>query len=213
MKLFIRRLIQLSTLASACLFTVSQAATTTMVFKIPADYCMSQNEWRGGLSHATFQHHLLIAESDLETSKDIFVGFRLKSKPGALWLSNGTSWFAYEAGANPTSFIPFLIDPLRLLMIIDLEIIPEPVDLSALVGDGELLVGYGLRNNTTDTAKESFQEMINHQRFSVVWKIGAQPKYLAICLNSTGMTLMDEFSGGSIAGQAAIPAANSGSTP
>ncbi len=202
MKPLIRRLMLYSVFAMTCMLAVStsQAAMySTTVFTKPGQYCVARSEWRGGLSQATFDHHLSIAGNDQFKNGDVFVGFRLRSRPDTLWLSEGGGkWSVYDASKDPVAYyiqgtdlqpvLPSSILPLptELQPVMRISIIPQPTNLTAFSGDGELLVGYGLRNNTAATVKDSFQDMVNNHRFSVVWSIGAPLEHLGpICLTIT----------------------------
>ncbi|MGZ4970536.1 MAG: hypothetical protein ACXV8O_03860 [Methylobacter sp.] len=210
MKSFTRQLIQLGTLASVCLLsiTVSQA-TTTIVLAEPAPYCFNQDEWRGELNQLTYDHHLIIAPDDQLKNGDVFVGFRLKSSPETLWLFSGGVWSKYDAETAPLAYYSG-----KLQAVMRTSIIPQPMDLTVygklyeqdmqqstlavtngvtpplpVLTAGELLVGYGLRNNAAATTKDSFQDMTNNQRHSVVWVIGAPRQTpTIICLTATQIT-------------------------
>jgi hypothetical protein len=170
---------------------------TTFVFEKPAQYCFAQSEWRGGMSQATFDHHLTVAGNDQFKDGDVFVGFRLKSRPDTLWLSEGGGkWSVYDADTGPVAYyieggdLPAsaIPQPTVLQPVMRMSIIPQPMDLTEFSGDGELLVGYGLRNSATATVKDSFQDMVNNQRFSVAWVVGAPLETTGlICLTTTEM--------------------------
>ena len=180
-------------LASICLLStvISQADNTTTVFTKPPlpRYCFPQSEWRGGLAQATFDYRLILAEGDFIKHGDVFVAFRLKSKPDALWLyDHNRNWVAYDPNTNPVASY----SSGTLEAILQVPIIPQPTDLTALSGDGELYVGYGLRNNASATVQDSFQEMLSNQRYSLVWEIGPQePMWTSVCLT---VTQVDEMS-------------------
>lgn len=79
---------------------------------------------------------------------------------------------------------------IRPIGFVDARPAQWPIDVLAEAAAGELLVGYGLRNNATATVKDSFQDMVSKQRYSVVWVIGApQRSSASICLSATQMTL------------------------
>ncbi len=196
MKSFIRQLMLGGMLTAVCLLkaTVSQATSlpTLTVFETPTQYCFDQSEWRGGLEHATFDYHLIFAEEDRSKSVDVFVGFRLRSRPEAIWLSDFAGvWTMYDPNTDPAAY--YRSSEIVATKITHVYAIQQPMDLTAVSGDGELLVGYGIRNNTAVTTKDSFQEMVSSQRYSVVWSIGPEllPPGWSICLTATEMRLSD----------------------
>jgi hypothetical protein len=138
-----------------------------MESEVPAERCFSQSEAQGGLNQLTFDHYLILAAADQFKNGDVFVGFRLRSRLDLLWLSqSGGIWSTYNA--DPVAYYSGELQP-----IMRTSIIPQPMDLTMFSGDGELLVGYGLRNSAAATVKDSFQDMVSNQRYRVVWVIGA----------------------------------------
>ena len=198
MKPFIQQPILRSVLAISCLLTtaVSQAAVTTTVFTTPTEYCFQQTVLRGELNKTTLDHNLIIATADHFKNGNVFVGFHLKSRPDTLWLlASNLKWSAYDGG-NPIDFGPYGItttEPLRQVMpVMPVPIIPLPLDLTAFSGDGEIWVGYGLRNSAE--VKDAYQDMINNQRYARIWSIGGTPYSKLICLTATQMRVDDQIS-------------------
>ncbi|MFA7239941.1 MAG: hypothetical protein WC091_07495, partial [Sulfuricellaceae bacterium] len=112
-------------------------------------------------------YKFLVAASDHYKEGDVFVGFRQRSVPGVLWLKDGNGWVKYDGAPRQTA--SYKLDPM-----ISLNIIPKPTDVSAFYEDGEVLVGYGLRTKAGATATDSFQEMVDNDRFSIIWVVGGQ---------------------------------------
>jgi hypothetical protein len=167
MKAFIRQPMFRSTLVLACLLGASASLANSVEPTEPSEYCFEQSELRGGLTQTTFKYNLIFAAGDRNKNVDVFTGLRLKSRPDALWLSNFRGvWSAYDANIDPIAYFQF---PRLTSTVFPVDIIPQPIDLSAFSGNGELLVGYGVRNGATTTTRDSFQDMINNQRYSVVW--------------------------------------------
>jgi hypothetical protein len=193
MKSFIRQWVLNGCFVAVCLLnlSVSQATETNQVFTESWQHCFNQNELRGALNQTTFDHYLIVPENDQFKRGDVFVGFRLKSRPNDLWLSKfaGTEWTVYDGSADPEAYY---LNSARLTPAMKITIFPQPTDLTAFSGDGELLVGYGLRNNATSTVKDSFEDMVNNRRYSVVWEIGSQlTANWSICLTPSQMRLWD----------------------
>lgn len=81
-------------LASAILINGVAAQADTVKFSAPAEYCFPQTSIRsesGKFDKIFLDHNLIINEQDHFKVGDIFVGFRRKSQPEILWLTNGTS--------------------------------------------------------------------------------------------------------------------------
>lgn len=106
-----------------------------------------------------------------------------------MWLlGNDLTWSAYDS-AKPINFDPYAITTSGpLLPLMPVPIIPLPLDLTVFSGDGEIWVGYGLRNSADATVKDAYQDMINNQRYKKVWLIGESiPFSKFICLTATKM--------------------------
>ena len=59
----------------------------------------------------------------------------------------------------------------QLQPVIPTSISYDPINISALIGDGEIWVGCGLRSET-ESWREAFDEMTRNQRFDILWEIG-----------------------------------------
>ena len=183
--------------------TSSQAGDSVTVtpteFATPAEYCFPQTVVKSKESKfndIALDHHLIIQKTDHFKIGDTFVGFRQKSQPGILWLTDGVSWFnANEDPDKPKAYpvsLPNNNDS-KLQPIIPITLSNELIDVSAYVDDGEVLVGYGLRSEG-ESWQKSYDDMIKNQRFQLIWEIGGptpshgiagvQP---IICLTTTGM--------------------------
>lgn len=203
-KIFTRQSGACKLAAAICLYgIVSLGHAQTTVFTTPAQYCFPQSEWRGDESKLVFDHHLLVARDEHFKNGDVFVAFRLRDDPERLFLQSSDGvWSPHEAGTEPPGYFSGVLQP-----VMRLSVIPQPTDVTAfqLGADsdtpangsppsssssmvGQLLVGYGLRADGASTRRESFQDMLNNQRYSVVWTVGA-PKRTAgfVCLTATQM--------------------------
>lgn len=129
-------------------------------------------------------HYLLVPEQDRFKAGHVFVGFRLQNQPGKLWLFNGSSWELKETAimlnfSSDNDALRNLEDytgrevVVPLQPVIPIRISNYPVDVSAFVGDGELLVGYGLSSTGDDNlGQEAFDEMMANNRFWRIWRVG-----------------------------------------
>lgn len=153
--------------------------TVTADYPTPSAYCFFPGEWSGDLQRTTLRYHLISRPEDQSKYADIFVGFRRPSDPARVWLLGiadygvvgaRPTWVEHVPGRAPVA----LAMGQRLEPITRLTIIDTPMDLSALAGDGEVAVGYGLRENVAgSTTNHSFQEMLDRNRFAVVWRADA----------------------------------------
>jgi hypothetical protein len=194
MKRFIRRSILLGA-SAACLLSASFLRASdifnivnTTEFSEPGQYCFQQTSRRGTLDQIILEHHLIIPSEDHFKTGDVFVGFRRSSQPDALWLTEGSQWRAYDDSEFP--YVNY-IGPIKLEPVIKVEVFHAPKDMTEFAGDGEIWVGYGVRQDETATREDSFQDMINNQRYYRVWRVGdlvvdgLNPE---ICLTTTQMT-------------------------
>ena len=135
----------------------------------------------------------------------VFVGFRLNSRPDELWLfSREKNWVKYPndlIDSSPEPFIPQVqnLPTGQLQPIMPTTISMVPIDASAYVGDGEILVGYSL-NLSTNSSVEIFNEMIRNNRFERILEIGkrlysGEFSPSNICLTITEMTETDHLLG------------------
>ncbi|HQU97280.1 MAG TPA: hypothetical protein PLV19_00040 [Nitrosomonas sp.] len=192
-------LTQQSLLVSALLLSALSSQADTVKYSAPAEYCFPQTSVRselGKFDKVILDHNLIVNEQDHFKFGDIFVGFRRKSQPDILWLTNGTSWLNASDNSNTTPKAYSVIFPngnAKLQPVIPITLSHEPIDVSAYVGDGEVWVGYGLRSEG-ETGEKSYQEMISNRRFNKIWEItGSTPAsglpgdLLTICLTATEM--------------------------
>ncbi len=193
----------------------------TTKFSEPGKMCFPQTSLHAEpnkLNSIMLDHYLIISKEDHFKEGLVFVGFRLKSQPDALWLFDGTNWIKHNDSDSPKPFIPHEYTTLptgQLQPVMPTFVSNFPVDVSAYIGDGELWVGYGLSTDErmpqelTDiepignseiikrrTLQETFDEMISSERFNLVWEIG-NPKVVTagdlgfpntICLSITELT-------------------------
>lgn len=149
-------------------------------------YCFDKLVVRGNPAHTTLDYVLVIPnEEDQQKVGDIFVGFRRKSNPDTLWLQGFfDSWSLYDSSKDPVA----VLSTSSLPPVLQLNIINIPVDLTAFLGDGEVLVGYGRRTNTSSGIKDSFDDMVASKHYSVVWVVSSQRAGSErLCLNATGI--------------------------
>ncbi|TXI18114.1 MAG: hypothetical protein E6Q62_07385 [Nitrosomonas sp.] len=67
-----------------------------------------------------------------------------------------------------------------------------PINVNAYTNDGELLVGHGIMNES-GPAREAFIDMLQNNRFKVLWEIGSNSLNTlleTVCLNITEMTVI-----------------------
>lgn len=155
-------------------------------------------------------HNLIIPKEDHFKKGLVFVGFRLKSQPDALWLLDGENWtkhnnFNSRPFTEPpkpfSRFVPFATQPEeRLQPLMPTNISRYPVDVSAYIGDGEIWIGYGLSSETeasqessdipaVKTSQDIFDEMIDSGRFKAIWNVGdLLDTFSTICLSITELT-------------------------
>lgn len=191
--------IQKFLLASMLLICGISSQADTVKFSAPAEYCFPQTSVRsefGKFDKVILDHNVIINEQDHFKPGDIFVGFRRKSQPDVIWLTDGTSWLnaADNDDTTPKNYpviLPNGADKLQPVMPIMLS--HEPIDVSAFVDDGEVWVGYGLRT-ADETWEKSYADMISNSRFSKIWDItGSTPAsglpgdLPTICLTATEM--------------------------
>jgi hypothetical protein len=195
----------LSGISAACLLSaaISQAEPKyTTVFSEPMEYCFEQTSLRGGLDRTILEHHLIVPPEDHFKLGDVFVGFRRKSEPDKLWLYG---IFENWIDSNDTQYIysRSVYSMQKLEPVIDASIFLDPTDVTEFVGDGEIWVGYGLRKGETSTEEDSFQEMMDNQRYYRLWQIGGSiEKNSTVCLTATQM---EEDTGTGNTGQAIVP--------
>lgn len=166
-------------------------AHTPIVLSQPANLCLDQAEWSGDIRRVTLKYFLVVAPEHQGKSGDVFVGFRLKSQPDKRWLySPGLGWRAYDS--NDPNQGPWPYRSAAGLFPLETIALGPQGDLSGFAGDGEILVGYGLRANPGSFgAADTYKEMLDSQRFEVVWSVGAD--YLAaalytVCLKFTELS-------------------------
>ncbi|WP_442499501.1 hypothetical protein [Methylobacter sp. sgz302048] len=191
--------------STTCLLSaaISQAEPKyTTVFSEPVEYCFEQTSLRGGLDRTILEHHLIVPPEDHFKLGDVFVGFRRKSEPDKLWLYG---IFGNWIDSNDTQYIysRSVYSMQKLEPVIDASIFLDPTDVTEFVGDGEIWVGYGLRKGKTSTEEDSFQEMMDNQRYYRLWQIGGSiEKNSTVCLTATQM---EEDTGTGNTGQAIVP--------
>ncbi|MBK6619027.1 MAG: hypothetical protein IPG31_11970 [Nitrosomonas sp.] len=170
----------LASILSVLLLNALSSQAEIVEFSAPAEYCFPQTSVKsefGKFDKVTLDHNLIVNEQDYFKTGDIFIGFRRKSQPDTLWLTDGVSWHnaADNNEGRPIAYpvmLPNGDGKLQPVMPITLM---EPIDVSAYVGDGEVWVGYGLKTEG-ETSKKSYEDMISNQRFEKIWEItGSTP--------------------------------------
>jgi hypothetical protein len=144
------------------------------VFDTPVEYCFSQNS--GSVKDITkveITRHFFVDIKDIQKNGDVFLGF-FSRKTGELWLYGGKN---YPLGPWGWSKVE-PNQPLAVYRSGKLEYITQvnsgpPVNLSEYRDDAELYVGYGVREKSDATLADSFQNMMDNQRFSEIWRVGA----------------------------------------
>jgi len=201
MKQFISQLLFIG----ICLFSITLTHAGFEIntkFLPPGKICFPQTSLHAQFNEfesVMFEHYLIVSKEHHFKTGNIFVGFRLKSQPGALWLYDGFRWIKYDNTNNLPAYA-FMTNPHiqhgQLQPVTPTFISNYPIDVSAYVGDGELWVGYGLRS-ATGIAQESFDEMISSNRFNLIWEIGeplqAPGNLVNVSLICLVITEMDEL--------------------
>jgi len=145
---------KLSALLCIFLFCISLAQADqeiTTKFSEPGKMCFSQTSLYAEpnkFNNVMLNHYLIVSKENHFKAGDVFVGFRLKSQPQTLWLYDGVNWLINNSTSNPPNAIslnPFTHLGQFLQPVIPISISNYPIDVSAYIGDGEILVGYGLR--------------------------------------------------------------------
>lgn len=195
-----KHIIQKFLLAHTLLLSATLLHADTVKFSAPAKYCFPQTSVRGELGKfdkVILDHNVIINEQDHFKTGDIFVGFRRKSQPDVIWLTNGAIWLnaADSNDSTPRNFSVIFPngDGGTLQPVMPITLSNEPIDISAYVGDGEVWVGYGLKP-AGETWEKSYADMISNSRFNKIWDItGSTPAaglpgdLLTICLTATEM--------------------------
>lgn len=151
--------------------------TESKIYKNTDKYCFPQGAWSGDFRNFTMRYHLLSSPNEQGKYSDIFLGFRQKSQLDKLWLfgfsvSNAgvttpSNWVQYDKKQTPVVYAMGQ----NISAVTKINIIEKAVNLQALEGDGEILIGYGLRNNMyTTSPTDSFEEMLSNNRFKVIFQ-------------------------------------------
>ena len=138
--------------------TTSHADLFTWPFVAPITYCVPESQWRKIGKLDLLEYHLTIRPEEHQFQNgDIFIMFSQQNKPNSLWLYNSDgNWTKYNANMDPMAFYSGELQPLQKI-----GILLTGKKLAALqkFGNGEIRVGYGLRNSESATIKDSFQNM------------------------------------------------------
>lgn len=197
MKDYISRLLLVITIFILTSKTIQADIVTETEFSEPAEYCFSQTILRSAFKEFDrifLDYNLIVNKEDHFKKGHVFVAFRQKSKPEKIWLFSGTSWKNVDSDDRPNTFPDYHPNDLegKLNPVIPVAIAApaNPVDATPYIGDGEILVGYGLGENRLAT----YQDMIDNQRFKVIWDVSESSPFLGvrglrpiICLSVTGM--------------------------
>lgn len=195
---------QLSCAAIGLIFAATAKAqdpSETTIFSEPAEYCFPDTVVHREFTDRGFAmnlaYHVLIPNEDLAGPGDIYVGARFKNRPDELWLLSGTIWRTAENSKVgwPTVYTRF---DEQLPPIFRVSVYYDPAAIASL-GDGEIWIGYGLRNDPVPTPKafqESFDEMMRNERYNLFWEIlpgktplpgKVHPDSATLCLETTQM--------------------------
>lgn len=140
--------------------------TETIESAEPADYCIPQTLVRGGFENLIIDHNMIIPPMDHARSGDIFVGARLKSQPDTYWLLSGITWRKIEEFDDLLNSQYQHFD--QLPFVVPISLFNSPINLSEVIGDLEIWVGYGLRSAAESTT-DSFNEMNLNERYELLW--------------------------------------------
>lgn len=180
MKIFSYNLLLAGVLSIHAAATLADVVINTQ-FSAPGKMCFPKTSLHikdNDLGKVMLSHYLVVPQEDHFKSGALFVGFRLKSQPEALWLYDGgyipPVWSKYD----DTGVRAFLPNPyvhsggtsfgVGLQPITPVYISTYPIDVSTHIDDGELWVGYGLSTEEI----HPFDEMMNSKRFQLIWEIG-----------------------------------------
>lgn len=178
-----------STGTSLCLADIVETIESTE----PTSYCVAQTEVRGEYESLVINHNMIIPPVDHFKVGDIFVGARLKSQPDALWLLTGVAWRKINNTVDLRNSHYKHFE--QLPMVAPVSIFNNPIDLTGVVGDAQIWVGYGLRS-VTESAVESFNEMTMSGRYELLWEAlpspykpasGVGSPYASICFEITAI--------------------------
>lgn len=140
-------------------------------------------------------------------SVDIFVGFRMRNQPEKLWLltrRDTLEWREYTLGKEPNAYYAQTPNSLQGLDSLTILSSDAPTDLSSLAipgEQGELLIGYGLRTDSSATVSDAFQEMLDNLRFAVVWRVGNYSSVSTVCFEYNKIKVEVNFSAYPASGQ------------
>lgn len=121
--------------------------------------------------------------------------------PDVLRLYDGENWTVYDNTAEPVPFKSRYHGQHEILQPITLiHFTKYPVDVSKLIGKGQLLAGYGLRSEA-ESASKSFADMMSNDRLYTMWYIGQkagiasadQEGSTTLCLSFTEMEEISEL--------------------
>lgn len=191
MKCLIQRMSLLTALLSMSTLGLAAELTETIESAAPTTYCVSQTLVRGGYENLVIDHNMIIPPADHSKTGDVFVGARLKSQPEVLWLLKGITWQQITSTSDLRNSQHQHFDQLPL--VAPVTIFYSPTDVSGLVGDVEIWIGYGLRS-ATESAEDAFNEMTASQRYELLWQSlplpyspssGVASPYASLCLETT----------------------------
>lgn len=98
----------------------------------------------------------------------------------------GPAWRKIESSADLHLAQHSSFDELPL--VIPISVFVNPANVSAAAGDGEILVGYGLRSEG-ESPDDSLDEMLLNKRYSVLWEAVTGNKLPEAGLKSPNVTL------------------------
>lgn len=202
---FIQRQLIIAVSSFTCLFGCSLSyAAQDVVFPTNTEFCLDQLVRRGSLSHTTLDYILVVPNEDQLKNGDVFVGFRRKSNPNVIWLKSSypDNWSVYDGSGDPLAFQ----QATQLSPLSQLNILQQPTDLTAYSSDGQILVGYGRRTSSGATVKDSFQDMVTTQHYSVIWEV-MEPMVFPtkLCLSTTGLRYVLPIDSGNVVGLSGNP--------
>ena len=176
-------------LLALCVAVTSQASEFETEYSIPDnfEYCFSEVVIEGGYEDLKFNYNFVIENEDhVNNFGNVFVAARFESMPGKWWLKSSGRWTQYNEIEDVTPESSYFNG--NLPRIITISIFNGREDVSAMIGDAELWLGYGLGSDPS----VAFDEMLNNERFSLVWQadvrhpeIGLTAPMANLCISPT----------------------------
>ena len=166
-------------------FGLTTHADSSQTFDTPLTYCFDQAQRSASTNQFTLSYTLIVDKEYQGVSGYIFTGF--KNKDG-LWLKGGDGvWRKHtdgfvDIGASQNDWF------YQLQPIMQQPIVSTPTDVSSL--QGELFIGYGIRETATSTLTDAFNWMVANNKYSRALTLGYVVDYTSsVCFNVTGVSI------------------------